>query len=101
MKKQLNKRKAARIVTGIFACGLLLLPELMFADIVGEVNKWNTKARLVAKAIVGLSAIGGGVYAYFKMQTDDGSAGKKALLSFLGALIFAAVMFTIIDEIIK
>ncbi|REC39853.1 DUF4134 domain-containing protein [Chryseobacterium sp. 5_R23647] len=101
MKKQINNKKVFKILTTIFACGLLFLPDLMYADIVGELNKWNTKAKLAAKAVVGLAAIGGGVYAYFKMQTDDGSAGKKALLSFIGALIFAAVMFTLIDEFMK
>jgi hypothetical protein len=31
------------------------------------------------------------------MQSDEGGNGKKALGAFIGALIFAALMFQIID----
>ncbi|MBD3906768.1 MULTISPECIES: DUF4134 domain-containing protein [Chryseobacterium] len=101
MKNELNYKKTLRIVTGMFVILLLLTPEMMFADINGEISKWKGTARTVGKSIIGLAAIGGAVLTYFKMQTDDGSSGKKALMNYIGALIFGAVAFILIDEFLK
>lgn len=97
-KQDLNYRTAVRITTGLFAILLLMTPDLLFADINGQIQSWSGKAKIVGKSIIGLAAIGGGVITYFKMQTDDGSSGKKALLNYIGALIFGAIVFALIDE---
>lgn len=99
--KKATYSKAFKYSTMVLCLGLLLFPEFMFADVSGEISKWKATARNAAKALIGLAAIGGGVYTFFKMQTDDGSSGKKQLLTYIGALIFAALMFVLIDEIIK
>lgn len=88
-----------RVVT---VCILLMLPSLMEAQnnggaLVQQIDSWKAQLAIVVKSVIGLSAIGGGCYAYFKMQSDEGGNGKKALGSFAGALIFAALMFQIID----
>lgn len=101
MKKNLKYQKTLRIAKGVFIVALLLAPGLLFADVNGEISKWTQNARRIAKSIIGLAAIGGGVIVYQKMQSDDGSSGKKALMSYIGALVFAALLFVLIDEIIK
>ena len=80
---------------------LLCIPVLAVAQgnaaLENQINQWSTTLRRVVKAVVGLAAIGGAAFAYFKMQSDEGGNGKKALGAFIGALIFAALMFQIID----
>ena len=79
----------------------MLLPILAEAQgggaLEGQIQKWSAQLRVIAKAVVSMAALGGGMYAYFKMQSDEGGNGKKALGSFVGALVFAALMFQIID----
>jgi len=77
---------------------LVLLPSLIFAqDLLNQIDDWKDSLKIVARSFVGLVAIGGGVYVYMKMSNSDGDSGKKALLNFLGSLIFAALMWAIIE----
>lgn len=93
MKTKFKKVKIILLLT------FTLLPFLAMAqgDLEGQIQNWSNQLRTVAKAVVSMAAIGGGMYAYFKMQSDEGGNGKKALGSFVGALVFAALMFQIID----
>ena len=77
-----------------------LFPVLAFAqdsNLETQVQSWQVTTARIAKAVVGLAAIAGGVFVYFKMNLDEGERGKKALISFIGALIFAVLMFYLID----
>ena len=96
--KKINKK---RLLSNIFMLAFLLLPFFAFCQIEGAIDNWKGTARTVGKSVIGLAAIGGGVITYFKMQSDDGSAGKKALLGYIGALIFGAVVWMVIDSILK
>lgn len=53
--------------------------------------------RNVGRAIIGLSAVGGAVMVYLKLQSDEGGSGKKGLMNFLGGLIFVGVIFLVIE----
>lgn len=98
MKKSIfNRRLLANVLTLAFLC----LPLFAYCQIESEINQWKTTAKSVGKAVIGLAAIGGGVVTYFKMQNDDGSAGKKTLMNYIGALIFAALVWVVIDTILK
>lgn len=96
-------RKQRHLISKLLFLAIILCPYFLFAagDINSTIQGWNSKARVIAKSIVALAAIGGGVIVFFKMQNDDGNNGKRALMSFVGALIFAAVMFVVIDEITR
>lgn len=98
MKKSIFNR---RVLGNLLTLSLLCLPLFAYCQIEGEINQWKTTARTAGKAIIGLAAIGGGVMTYFKMQNDDGSAGKKSLMNYIGALIFAALVWVVIDTILK
>lgn len=76
---------------------LLLLPlySMEANNIVAEIKKWESQIIVIARAIIGLCAIGGGLLVYFKLQGEEG-AGKKAFGSFLLALIFGAMFESII-----
>ncbi len=87
----------------ILFLALFLLPELIFAQggsLDGEIKKWSGQAKTIGRTVMGLAAIGGAVMVYFKMQNDDGSSGKKALMTYVGALIFAAVAWTVIETLL-
>ena len=93
--------KKINYLFAIIFIALLFLPELTFAQgIDGAISKWSDQAKTVGRTVMGLAAIGGAVLVYFKMQNDDGSSGKKALMTYVGALIFAAVAWTIIETIL-
>lgn len=98
MRKSIYNR---RLLRSVLTLGLLCLPLFAYCQIEGEINQWKATARTVGKAVIGLAAIGGGVMTYFKMQNDDGSAGKKSLMNYIGALIFAALIWVVIDTILK
>lgn len=107
-KTEIKKKKGAKNVdkiiklsTQFFLLALVFSPFLAYADINSQISQWNSKARVIAKSVMGLAAVGGACIVYFKMQNDDGNNGKRALMSFAGALIFAAVAFVVIDEIMK
>lgn len=109
MKKSTIKRenviktcdKIIKFSTKALLIALVFSPFLAYADINTQISNWNKTARTIAKSVMGLAAVGGACIVYFKMQNDDGNNGKRALMSFAGALIFAAVAFTVIDEIMK
>ncbi len=96
--KKINKK---RLLSNLLTLALLVLPLLAYCQIEGAIETWKGTARTVGKSVIGLAAIGGGVITYFKMQSDDGSAGKKALMGYIGALIFGAVVWMVIDSILK
>lgn len=94
-------KKSNLILSVIF---LLLGTSYLMASggsMVGEINQWKSTAKTVGRAVMGLAAIGGAVIVYFKMQSDDGTQGKKALMSYVGALIFAALAWTVIETILN
>lgn len=81
---------------------ILLLPELVHAQqggsqLISQINSWKATLLLVSRSVIGLAAIGGGVYTYFKVQADDGGSGKKAIGNFVLALVFAALLQGIIE----
>jgi len=78
---------------------LVLLPTIIYAqgDLINQINTWKNQLKLVARAVMGLVAIGGGIYVFFKMQSDDGGSGKKALGNYILALVFAALLWAIIE----
>lgn len=96
----MTPQQRRRLLT-LLALLLYLLPVFVFgqgqSNLESKIEDWQGKAAKIAKALVGLSAIGGGLVVYFRMNTDEGERGKKALMTFIGALIYAVVMFYLID----
>lgn len=76
--------------------GLLTISPL-FAQLEQQLTDWTESAKTIAQLVIGLAAVGGGLYAYFKVQTDDGGTGKKAIGNFVLALIFGAVLIAVIE----
>lgn len=97
MKK--NDLKNVFIALAIIA--LFLYSENLFAQeegaVIAEINKWRNSLKLIVQSVIGLCSLGGGLYSYFKVQTDDGGSGKKAIGNFLFALLFGSVLITIIE----
>ena len=90
---------------GLLMLGLIILfPVLCEAQaattLTQKIRDWVADMKPVVNAVIALVALAGGLGAYLKMQSDDGNNGKKAVTSFIGALIFAALMFIIIDVFI-
>ena len=65
-----------------------------------RINRTRDQVKLIVQAVIGLAALGGGLYAYFKVQSDDGGSGKKAIGNFVLALIFGSALITIIEVFI-
>mgnify|MGYP003450786250 CR=1 FL=1 len=81
---------------------LLVIPTLVHAQsgggtLVAQIDSWKATLLLISRSVIGLAAIGGGVYTYFKVQADDGGSGKKAIGNFVLALVFAALLQGIIE----
>ena len=81
---------------------LLVIPTLVYAQsgggtLVAQIDSWKATLLLISRSVIGLAAIGGGVYTYFKVQADDGGSGKKAIGNFVLALVFAALLQGIIE----
>ncbi len=87
-----NKKRA--IATLIM---LLAVAPLFAQDLEGQLIEWTVKAKRIAQLVIGFAAIGGGVYAFFKVQTDEGGAGKKQIGNFVLALVFGAVIIGVIE----
>lgn len=90
--------------TSLFYLCLILvaLPGIVEAqtgggNLISQINSWKATLLLVSRSVIGLAAIGGGVYTYFKVQADDGGSGKKAIGNFVLALVFAALLQGIIE----
>ena len=60
-------------------CFTLLAITPIFAQLEQQLTDWTEQAKTIAQLIIGLAAVGGGLYAFFKVQTDDGGTGKKAI----------------------
>lgn len=87
--KQINSNKMYAILAIA-----LLTPTFMFSqDLIGEIENWKGQIKIVAQALIGVFAIGGGIYAYMKVQNDDGGSGKKAILNFVGAFNVRCFIF--------
>lgn len=81
---------------------LFVIPTLVHAQsgggtLVAQIDSWKATLLLISRSVIGLAAIGGGVYTYFKVQADDGGSGKKAIGNFVLALVFAALLQGIIE----
>lgn len=81
---------------------LIIIPGVMQAqngggNLVAQIDSWKTTLLQVARSVIALAAIGGGVYTYFKVQADDGGSGKKAIGNYILALVFAALLTGIIE----
>jgi len=87
----------------LLVIALVLLPTIIYAqgDLVNQIQTWTQQLKTVARAILGLVAIGGGVYTYFKVQSDDGGSGKKAIGNYVLALVFASLLWSIIEFFIN
>lgn len=66
-------------------------------DLGSQLTAWTQTGKSIVQAIILLASLGGGLYAYFKVQTDDGGNGKKAIGNFALALIFGAVLIAFIE----
>lgn len=66
-------------------------------DLGQAISEWTRTAKSIVQAVIGLGAVGGGLYAYFKVNTDDGGNGKKAIGNFVLALIFGAVVIALVE----
>lgn len=83
---------------------LFLLVPTVFVfgqELENQLKTWTNDIKKIAKLVIGLAAIGGGIYTYFKVQADDGGSGKKAIGNYVLALVFGALLFVIIDFFIK
>lgn len=78
-------------------CFFVLGVSPLFAQLEQQLVEWTAQAKIIAQLVIGLAAVGGGLYAYFKVQTDDGGTGKKAIGNFVLALIFGAVLIAVIE----
>lgn len=66
-------------------------------DLGTALNGWTRTAKSILQAIIGLASVGGGGYAYMKVNTDDGGNGKKAIGNFFLALVFGAIVIALIE----
>lgn len=71
-----------------------------FDDINDKLTTWKDALITISRTIIGIGAIVGAIWVYFKMANSEGSEGKKALMSYLGGLAFAAVVYIIIDAML-
>ena len=93
MKRKVDYKK-------VFLLALIALAPMatMYGqDLENQLETWTDNIKPIAKLIIGLAAIGGGIYTYFKVQSDDGGSGKKAIGNYVLALVFGAMLFVIIE----
>lgn len=69
-------------------------------NLIAELENWKGIAINVFNSIVGVAAVAGAFWVYTKMNTDEGGSGKKALITYLGALMFAVLAIFIINTFI-
>lgn len=98
MNMRMNKKIFFLCVVGFLTTGLLFAGDPTGLDkIANDINSYNAGIKKIVRAVLGLAAIGGGVYTYFKVQNDDGGSGKKAIGNYVLALIFGGIIFTIVE----
>ena len=66
-------------------------------QITTQIKGYKEDVKNIINAILGLSALGGGLYTYFKVQNDDGGSGKKAIGNYVLALIFGGCIWVIVE----
>lgn len=107
MKKnylKLNKQKMQVFASLIAVSVLSLLDAQIFAQdfsaFTASVDQAADSAKPLVQSVIGLAALGGGIIVYFKMQNDEGNSGKKAVGNFVLALIFGALLITLVEVLL-
>lgn len=99
MKK--NDLKNVFIALAIIALFLysenLLAQDINTSQIEGKLLGWGKALKRISQLVIAICSIGGGLYSYFKVQTDDGGAGKKAIGNFVLALLFGSTIIVAIE----
>lgn len=92
-----EKQKIFILCIVVFFIADVLFAQQGLDQIADKINSYNAGIKNVVRAVLGIAAIGGGVYTYFKVQNDDGGSGKKAIGNYVLALIFGGIIFTIVE----
>ena len=91
------------MVIAMFVVCLFFYSENLFAEGGGEaaifskLEGYRQLLKRLVQVIIGICSLGGGLYSYFKVQTDDGGSGKKAIGNFIFALLFGSMLITIVE----
>ena len=97
----MKTRNFNNMLIAMFVVCLFFYSENLFAVdtsvIERELDGWRIALKRLVQVIIGICSLGGGLYSYFKVQTDDGGSGKKAIGNFVFALLFGSLLITIIE----
>lgn len=97
----MKTRSFKNMLIVMFVVCLFFYSENLFAVdtsvIERELDGWRIALKRIIQSIIGICSLGGGLYSYFKVQTDDGGSGKKAIGNFVFALLFGSLLITIIE----
>ena len=99
----MKARDFKNMFIAMFVVCLFFYSENLFAQEGGEAAIYSKLANYrrllknLVEIIIGICSLGGGLYSYFKVQTDDGGSGKKAIGNFVFALLFGSLLITIVE----
>lgn len=98
----MKTRGFKNMLIAMFVVCLFFYSENLFAEggdaaIFSALEKYRNLLKRLVEAIIGICSLGGGLYSYFKVQTDDGGSGKKAIGNFVFALLFGSLLITIVE----
>lgn len=98
----MKTRNFKNMAIAMFVVCLFFYSESLFAQderaqIFSKLEGYRGLLKDLVQTIIGICALGGGLYSYFKVQTDDGGSGKKAIGNFVFALLFGSLLIVIIE----
>lgn len=99
----MKTRDFKNMFIAMFVVCLFLYSENLFAEgaeenvIYTKLANYRRLLKNLVEIIIGICSLGGGLYSYFKVQTDDGGSGKKAIGNFVFALLFGSLLITIVE----
>ena len=98
----MKTRDFKNMFIAMFIVCLFFYSENLFAQngeatIFSELERYRKLLKDLVQVIIGICSLGGGLYSYFKVQTDDGGSGKKAIGNFVFALLFGSLLIVIVE----
>ncbi len=98
----MKTRNFNNMLIAMFVVCLFFYSENLFAEsgeaaIFSALERYRQLLKRLVQVVIGICSLGGGLYSYFKVQTDDGGSGKKAIGNFIFALLFGSLLITIVE----